>query len=79
MAANQAGSIELIVRELGQALQGLDQFSVETIPSLGLRLPPTLADHSQVLDAVDAVGAMAQSLGESVTTLDDAIADEDPV
>ncbi|MFW5941901.1 MAG: DUF6603 domain-containing protein, partial [Chloroflexota bacterium] len=50
-----------------------------TIPSLGLRLPPTLADHSQVLDAVDAVGAMAQSLGESVTTLDDAIADEDPV
>lgn len=77
MAANQAGSIELIVRELGQALQGLSDFSVETIPALGLHLPPVLADQPQVLDAVGSVVSMAQSLGEPVTTLNDAIAAED--
>src|SRR5262245_20963594 len=81
--ASQAGTIELIVRELARALLPLEQklaadgaeaFFIE----LGMQLPPGLAGEGQLADAIAVGAARAAELASLIDQLTAAIDARDP-
>src|SRR5580700_4948871 len=72
--ATQPGTLELIARELGQALSALQQKATAESPEnfiadLGLRLPPALVAEAQFVNAVVAVANAAAGLPTPITNL----------
>src|SRR5438270_7707538 len=72
--AAQPGTLELIARELGQALSALQQKATAESPEnfiadLGLRLPPALVAEAQFLNAFIAVANAAAGLPTPIANL----------
>ena len=72
--AAQPGTLELIARELGQALSALEQKATAESPEnfiadLGLRLPPALVAEAQFVNAVIAVANAAAGLPTPIANL----------
>jgi hypothetical protein len=73
-----AGTLELVAREVAQALAILGQrvaseSPAELIGSLGLELPPTLASDASLASALGAAASAAASLAAPLTSLVGAI------
>ena len=76
--AGEAGTLELLARELGQALGALEQRlaqgnAEEFIAELGIRLPTTVASHGQFAGAIASTVSSAGALGPLVIELKNAI------
>jgi len=79
--ATQAGTLELLARELGQALSALEQRlaqgnAEEFIAGLGIRLPTTVAANGQFTGAISSTVSAAAALGPLVVDLKNAIDSE---
>ena len=73
-----AGTLELVAREVGQALAILGQrvaseSPTELIASLGLELPPALASDATLVSAIGAVASAGDALATPLTNLITAI------
>jgi hypothetical protein len=73
-----AGTLELVAREVGQALAILGQrvaseSPTELIASLGLELPPALASDATLVSAIGAVASAGDALATPLTNLISAI------
>ena len=73
-----AGTLELLTRELGQALNALEQRlaqgnAEEFIAELGVRLPTTVAANSQLTGAITSTVSAAAALGPLLIDLKNAI------
>jgi Family of unknown function (DUF6603) len=80
--ATQAGTLELLARELGQALSALEQRlsqgnAEEFIAGLGIRLPTTVAANGQFTGAISSTVSAAAALGPLIVDLKNAIDSED--
>ena len=81
--AGQAGTLELLARELGQALSLLEQRlaqgnAEEFIAGLGIRLPTTVAANGQFTGAIGSTVSAAAALGPLIVDLKNAIDSETP-
>ena len=79
--ATQAGTLELLARELGQALSALEQRlsqgnAEEFIAGLGIRLPTTVAANGQFTGAIGSTVSAAAALGPLIVDLKNAIDSE---
>jgi hypothetical protein len=79
--ATQAGTLELLARELGQALSALEQRlaqgnAEEFIAGLGIRLPTIVAANGQFTGAISSTVSAAAALGPLVVDLKNAIDSE---
>ena len=79
--AGQAGTLELLARELGQALSLLEQRlaqgnAEEFIAGLGIRLPTTVAANGQFTGAIGSTVSAAAALGPLIVDLKNAIDSE---
>src|SRR5688500_7600073 len=79
--AAQAGTLELLARELGEALRGLEEQlalgnAEEFVAGLGLRLPSTVAGNGQFTGAIASTVSAAAALGPLVVDLRNAIQSE---
>ena len=79
--ATQAGTLELLARELGQALSALEQRlsqgnAEEFIAGLGIRLPTTVAANGQFTGAISSTVSAAAALGPLIVDLKNAIDSE---
>ena len=79
--AGQAGTLELLARELGQALGALEQRlaqgnAEEFVAGLGIRLPSSVAAHGQFTGAITSTVSAAAALGPLVLDLKNAIDSE---
>jgi Family of unknown function (DUF6603) len=80
--AGEAGTLELVARELATALQPLeDKLAGESIQAfiteLGLRLPPPIAADGQLGSAIAGTATAAGALGPAIENLVNAIAADD--
>jgi len=79
--ATQAGTLELLARELGQALSALEQRlsqgnAEEFIAGLGIRLPTIVAANGQFTGAISSTVSAAAALGPLIVDLKNAIDSE---
>ncbi|MDH3638321.1 MAG: hypothetical protein OES09_07620 [Gammaproteobacteria bacterium] len=75
---NQAGTVELILRELSKVLASLAQrLQPQAIEALGLRVPESLSNNPQILGSIQGATGAAAELGTTATDLTDAIDAED--
>lgn len=82
--ATKAGTVELIARELGQALAPLEERlagggAAELLAAIGIRLPPSTAANTQVVGAIGGAVTRAAALAPKVTQLVAAIEADDEV
>jgi hypothetical protein len=82
--AGQAGTLELLVRELAQAIKPLEDKlasgdPIAFIEELGVRLPATVAADAQLGSALGSTASTAGALEPAIEALVAAIAAEDPV